>query len=131
MSIPVSRDMTVFGGKVGFHKEKGLHTIHPYFLPYSKPKKATLASDLNGGERSFRLLEFSYRMVSLIDSYREHGLTIGDLIEQRIGVPFTNLKSLEGKIAWPNANKLLLDYIKDNQTVLRENLNAVLEEIAS
>jgi hypothetical protein len=33
MSIPVSRDLTIFGGKVGIDDETNLHTIFPYLLP--------------------------------------------------------------------------------------------------
>lgn len=128
MTIPVSKDMTIFGGKVSHQNE--IPVIHPYFLPFSKPKKASLASDIQGGERSFRLLEFSIKMIELIDANRDQPLTVGDLVKNHIGVPATSLTSLVGIMEIPKADVCVMQYLLYCRDVLKNNIESILAEIS-
>jgi hypothetical protein len=102
-----------------------------YCLPFSKPKKATLASDLNGAERSFKLLKFSQDVVGMINDYREQKLIVADLVSSRLGIPFSNLNCLSGKMKLPDLDMSVSDYIDFSRALLQQNLDLILEEIKS
>lgn len=126
MALPVSRDLTLFGGRVT-NLKGGLQLIHPYMLPFSKPMPSIIRPEYQI-EASQKLLEFSKVIVNTIEEYTEAVLHIGDLIDKNTGIPYTTLRCLNDTMCMPAYDVSLADYLDYSLTILNENKDAILQE---
>lgn len=86
LAIPTSRDLTVFGGKVGLRTIAGMPTVHPYFLPFADPQ-ASIIDAARKEHASAVLLEFNERLVTAIDDARGTPLLLSDVALKGFGIP--------------------------------------------
>jgi hypothetical protein len=126
LAIPVSRDLTLFGGKAG-QKEDGTPLSYPYFLPFSKPLPSLIASD-KVIESAVVLHDFNMHLCATLQSTLGRELIVGDLIERGLGVPVSSLECLKGKMRFPHSQTPLLEYLKYTREVFEDNVDIVLEE---
>ncbi|HUC89325.1 MAG TPA: hypothetical protein VMR45_00830 [Patescibacteria group bacterium] len=109
MTIPVSRDLTVFGGKAGSDTQ-GTRLSYPYFLPFSKPL-VSLIDTPHRFEASEALLAFNERLVRFIGKRLGRSLRIGDLIENGFGYPHSSLESVGSDLEVPDNSTEISDYL--------------------
>ena len=126
MALPVSRDLTLFGGRVT-NLKGGLQLIHPYMLPFSKPMPSIIRPECQI-EASQKLLEFSKVIVNTIEEYSEAVLHIGDLIDKNTGIPYTTLRCLNNTMCMPAYDTSLADYLDYSLAILNENKDTILQE---
>lgn len=126
MALPVSRDLTLFGGRVT-NLKGGLQLIHPYMLPFSKPMPSIIRPEYQI-EASQKLLEFSKVIVNTIEEYSEAVLHIGDLIDKNTGIPYTALRCLNDTMCMPTYDVSLADYLDYSLAILNENKDTILQE---
>ncbi|HSX16220.1 MAG TPA: hypothetical protein VLF40_05490 [Candidatus Saccharimonadales bacterium] len=129
MSIPVSRDMTIFGGKAGT-AASGARLSYPYLLPFSKPMRSLFHTDKRV-ENSLQLLEFNDGFVRAIETGLGRPLTIGDMLAAGYAVPGSTLKCLEGKLELPSPTTTLTDFIAHARDVVEQNAQVIMAELAA
>jgi hypothetical protein len=118
MSIPVSRDLTLFGGKAGRH-ESGAQLSYPYFLPFSKPLLSLFDRDKQL-EGSYAMLDFNDMLVASIEARVGRELTVGDLTAAGYGVPFTSIDDLKEIMQLPTQDMTLRAYNDHARQILVE-----------
>lgn len=126
MALPVSRDLTLFGGRVT-NLKNGLQLTHPYILPFSKPIPSIIRPECQI-EASQQLLEFSKVIVKTIEEYAGVVIRINDLLDKNIGIPYTSLRCLNNAMCIPDYDTPLTEYIDYSLAVLSENRDAILQE---
>jgi hypothetical protein len=116
MSIPVSRDLTLFGGKAGKH-ESGAQLSYPYFMPFSMPL-ASLLEPKRQLEASYAMLDFNDMLVASLEARIGRELNIGDLVAADFGVPLTSIDSLKEVMQPPSSETTLSDYLEYARQIL-------------
>ena len=128
MAIPVSRDLTLLGGKVST-LDDGAKRIHPYILPFSKPLSSIIRPEIQL-DASKKLLAFNHLLIETLEQYARRTLRIQDLIDKNLGVPATSLDFLDGIMEAPDSRTPLTDYISYALSVLDENEELILQNVA-
>ena len=127
MAIPVSRDLTLLGGKVST-LDDGSKRTHPYILPFSKPLASIMRPEVQF-EASRKLLAFNYLLIETLEQYTGRTLYIQDLVDKNLGVPVTNLDFLSGIMEEPDRKATLADYISYSLDILDKNKELILASI--
>lgn len=127
MAIPVSRDLTVLGGKVSTRND-GSKRIHPYMLPFSRPLASIIRPEIQI-DASRKLLAFSLLLIETIEQHIGHTLYIQDLEDKDLGIPATSLDFLNDIMEDPDKKTSISDYIGYALDVLDKNEELILQKI--
>lgn len=127
MAIPVSRDFTIFGGKIG-QDQSGNQLCFPYFLPFSKPM-VSVTRPTNKFESSTAYIDFSRKFVTFIEKRIGRPLTIQDLVDKGIGIPHTSVKCLQNIMQLPSPETTVRDYLSYAEKVMLNNRDAITVEL--
>lgn len=127
MTIPVSRDLTVFGGKAGLDAA-GAQLSYPYFLPFSKPMVSLIDAPYQF-EASEGLFAFSGRLVRFLGERIGRSLLIGDLIENGFGYPHSSLESIGDVLEVPADATEMNDYLAYARDVMTLKAAVITEEL--
>lgn len=128
LAIPISRDLTVLGGKTR-RQEDGTQLSYPYFLPFSKPLPGLIGAEKHM-DSAHALLEFNQLYCDVLQAELGRTVTISDLITSGLGIPTSSLACLEGKMELPHPDTPLQDYLRYASTILEDNREAILNECA-
>ena len=127
MTIPVSRDLTIFGGKAGTD-DSGARVSYPYFLPFSRPLSSIARRD-KFVEGSLELLTFSEDLVRSLEDRLGRQLTVGDMLDNGYAFPSSSLECLMGKLELPSRDTKLADYLSYVRNVMMYYGPAIEEEL--
>jgi len=129
MTIPVSRDLTLLGGKTGTHPT-GVQLSYPYFLPFAKPMPS-LVGPGKGVVAAESLLPFNTTFANFLGDRLGREVTIGDIVDNSFGVPHSSLESVKDQLKLPTASTTLKDYLGHARDILEREQQAILDEIAA
>jgi len=126
MNVPVSRDLTVFGGKTQ-QLPTGESVSFPYFLPFSKPLRSLITADkfLSSTDDLF---DFNDRFVRWLEEKRGSELRISDLTDRKYGKPHSSLRSMQEVMEVPDRSARVRDYLAHVRGLLASHVDLVLEE---
>lgn len=127
MAIPVSRDLTLFGGKTGL-LGAGMQVSYPYFLPFSRPMPSLIKSDRQF-EASRALLDFNDDFAAFLSTRLGRTAVVGDLVPNKFGMPHSSLKCMSAKMVIPESSTSLADYIMYARGIMETNHRAISEEL--
>lgn len=122
MALPVSRDLTIFGGKAGLN---GLS--YPYFLPFCIPQASIIRSE-SVIEASQELLDFNIDLVAQLSQNRTP-LTIGEMLLHNCGTPYTNIEGLEQALDLPDHQTTAVDYLNSCRDAVTDNRSVIERKI--
>jgi len=126
LALPVSRDLTMFGGRVTTLEDGSKHT-HPYMLPFMKPFDSVMRREAQY-EASMRYLAFNIVLIDALERSRGRPIFVSDLIDASIGYPYTDLSCLKGIMERPSHDMTLKDYVSYAMKVLEDNVDAIIAE---
>lgn len=130
MSIPPSRDYTIFGGKLSTHGASGIQISHPRILPFSVPSSSSMAIDKKvDGSRAF--LKITYAFVKLIKEKLGRKLIFEDMTRSGFAISYTNIATLTEQMPVPQADDSVTESLEFAQRVLEINIDPLQEEIAA
>ncbi len=125
MAIPDSRDMTVFGGKIGQTLD-GARVSFPYFYPFSKPFDSVLRPEVHT-LASEALLQFNIDLVSHVDRLLERPLTMRDLRGAGFGIPHTSVDEFKDALEPPNDDTDVSSYLSHVQSLFSDLMKRIVK----
>lgn len=117
MAIPMLRDFTLFGGKLGTDSN-GKKLCYPYFLPFSIAK--------SGLQNKEAVLEYTQKLLSFNESfldYVESGngpLLLADILDRRFACPSSSIERFKARFGTDSNS-----FLRDNLAVARDLLKEV------
>jgi hypothetical protein len=127
MAIPVSRDLTMFGGKIG-KSDTGIDVTYPYFLPFSKPmpslvdahKKFDFARDV---------FAFNAIFIAFISERLGKNITASDLTLRDYGMPHSSIESIRSDMQIPKPATQINDYLEYARDFLEHNIAIIRDSL--
>lgn len=119
LAIPTSRDLTLFGGKVGTERLAGFRTSHPYLWPFADAAPSIIDVDRRKAAAT-ELLDFNERLIEQIDASEGTPLTLGTMAMRGFGIPAVNAESGKGNFTQPSQlddSTTLAEYIAEVRSV--------------
>lgn len=125
MALPTARDFTFLGGKILSDGETQLN--FPYFLPFSIPVVSFMPKEVRF-EISRKLMDLSIEIINAIDTSREKGITVGDLVKAGFGVPMSKMACLSSEMVMPDKETRLSDYMEYYRFLLESKQEEIKQE---